>query len=167
MIREVKETIIIDDIKLELYNRETDREYVLYLNKISKYEKDIDIEFLKTAEKNLYLAYIVYGKIDNEFIKLGLVSILLDNGLFILDGYLDHITYKKYNFKKSFSYLSAKLLIDYLFDNNITDNIYSVHSANNKPADLLCYKLGFRIFDKNLKIDNIDYFLNVYLLLRC
>lgn len=114
--------------------------YKLFLK--YKYRPKIDrSEFNKLMDNFCYLMYeIFYSDVVGP---LGVVFVQKNYNMFTLDGYRDDENYRKSNLKISTSYLAGKKVTDYMLE-NITNKLYSIHRIENRGADILCRKMGFK-----------------------
>ena len=147
-------------VRLELFKTELDFDYLLEVEKQDKYRYPIDSKFIRPLIKQYGIYFWkVYYKPKN--LSAGVVFILkrcdffIFNKIYTLDGFRDETTAKQIDNKISCSYEAGKLVGDW-FLLNINDTLYSLHNIENKPASLLCIKLGFKkiiVLDMNgLKI---------------
>ena len=144
---------VIDELEMIPLDKKLDKEYFFELASKSKYNEMNRSQFEQVLEENVIFAWTVYV----SSVKSGVCYIAYwpAYSIYTLDGYRDDRLVRSINSKKSFSTVSAQLVLRWFFG-NIANTIYTIHAKRNRAATVLCNRLGFKRESKQ-EINGKDY----------
>jgi len=130
-----------NDLTLKPFKDDRDYQYLLSLAVKDKYA----CHSASILKDNLYRSiYFAWNSMLNDT-NCGVVFVnkVKDYG-FTLDGYRNEELYRKVCKGRSISLESGEMVTKFMF-NNHTNIMRSIHNVENRPADVLCKRLGYNL----------------------
>lgn len=115
--------------------------YIGDLAKRNRHRRGTD-EAIETA-----LQYVVHAWAGQAYgVRAGVVFLCFipEVHVWTLDAYKDDELLKMINHKGDFSYRAGRLIMDWFFANIEADELYIIHSQDNRGAKRLSKRLGFK-----------------------
>lgn len=116
--------------------------------------KDLLIEFAsKDKHGKMEIPELVEGMPLVKHVWLGKTRGVIGGILFLcylenrdwwtLDAYKNDKLLKEMNNRGDYSFRAGKMVIDWFFENKNVNRLYTIHDVKNKPATIVCERLGF------------------------